>query len=120
MKIINTIKISFIALILLLINGSISYATNTNKSFIFNGFTSSLKILDGAPVTSDANQSAFKYFNSTTSSSSKKITIDTWVYLIGDNQGVEMPVITRSVEVGSSFRMYVKDGTAFFSVGKPV
>ncbi len=75
------------------------------------------KILDGAPVTSDANQSAFKYFNSTTSSSSKKITIDTWVYLIGDNPGVEMPVITRSVAGGSTFRMYVKDGTAFFSVG---
>ena len=28
-----------------------------------------------------------------------------------------MPIITRSVAGGSTFRMYVKDGTAFFSVG---
>ncbi|RPI60781.1 MAG: hypothetical protein EHM44_09820, partial [Ignavibacteriales bacterium] len=117
MKILYTRKISSIAAILLLLSCTYSYATSTNKSFIFNGSTSSVKILDAAPVTSDANQSAFKYFNSTTSSSSKKITIDTWVYLIGDNPGVEMPVITRSVAGGSTFRMYVKDGTAFFSVG---
>ena len=120
MKILNTLKIYSSALILFLISYNISYASGTNKSFVFNGSTSSLKILDGAPVNTDANQSAFKYFNSTTSSSSKKITIDTWVYLLGDNPGVQMPVITRSVVGGSSFTLYVQDGTAFFSVGNSV
>ncbi|MBK7631170.1 MAG: right-handed parallel beta-helix repeat-containing protein [Ignavibacteriales bacterium] len=119
MKIINTIKICF-AVLIIMFSTNTSYATNTNKSFNFNGATSSLKILDGASVNGDANQSGFKYFNSTTSSSNKKITVDTWVYLIGDNPGAVMPIITRSVAGGSTFSMYVKDGTAFFSVGNCV
>ena len=118
MKISNTIKICSTTLVLFLLSYSVAYATGiTNNSFVFNGSSSSLKILDGTPVNGDASQSGFKYFNSSTASSNRKITIDTWVYLLGDNPGVLMPVITRSVTGGSSFSMYVKDGTAFFSVG---
>ena len=119
MKFPNIIKSCFKSLIIFLVSYNISFATGTttNKSFVFNGSTSALKVLDGAPVNGDANQSGFKYFNSTTASSNRKITIDTWVYLIGDNPGVLMPVIKRAVDGGTSFFMYVKDNTAFFSVG---
>ena len=106
--------------IIILITCNNSFATETNKSFIFNGTSSSLKILDGAPVNGDANQSGFKYFNSSTSSTNRKITIDAWVYLLGDNPGVLMPVIKRAVVGGTSFNMYVKDNTAFFTVGNSV
>ena len=118
MKNINTIQIIFTTIIVIILSCSITYATNTNKSFVFNGNTSGLYILDDQAVNGNyANQSGFKYFNSSSSSSNKKITIDTWVYLLGDNPGVKMPIITRSVQGGSSFSLYVKDGTAFFSVG---
>ena len=103
--------------IIILITFNNSFATGTNKSFVFNGTTSSSYILDGAPINGDANQLGFKYFNSSTSSSSKKITVDTWIYLLGDNPGVLMPVIKRVVVGGTSFYMYVKDNTAFFTVG---
>ena len=115
MKTFYNTNISFISLIIILISCNLSFADDTNKSFVFNGSTSSLSVLDGAPVNSDANQNGFKYFNS--SSSNRNITIDAWLYLLGDNPGVQMPVITRSVSGGSSFTMYVKDGTAYFSVG---
>ena len=106
--------ILFISIIIFYNN---AFATGTNKSFVFNGATSSSYILDGAPINGDANQSGFKYFNSSTSSSNKKITVDAWIYLLGDNPGVLMPVIKRVVAGGTSFYMYVKDNTAFFTVG---
>ena len=105
-------------LITILITFNNTFATGgTNKSFVFNGTTSSSYILDGNPINGNSNQAGFKYFNGSTSSSSKKITVDAWVYLLGDNTGVTMPVIMRTVVGGSSFYMYIKDNTAFFTVG---
>ena len=108
---------AFLSLLIVITACGLSFANETNNSYMFNGSSGSLKILDGQPVNGDASQDGFAYFNSNYSSSNKKITVDTWVYLLGDNPGKRMPVITRAVQDGSSFAMYIQDGTAYFSVG---
>ncbi|MCU0414690.1 MAG: right-handed parallel beta-helix repeat-containing protein [Ignavibacteriaceae bacterium] len=69
----------FITILTMLNN---SFAQTNNNSYVFNGESSQLYILDGQPVNTDANQNGFKFFNS--NSSNKQITVQAWVYLIGD------------------------------------
>ena len=92
------------------------YSQTNNNSYVFNGESSQLYILDGQPVNTDANQNGVKFFNSNTSN--KQITVQAWVYLIGDTPvGVEIPIVYRTVNNGKTFSMYLKDNKAYFSVG---
>ncbi|MCW8824687.1 MAG: right-handed parallel beta-helix repeat-containing protein, partial [Ignavibacteriaceae bacterium] len=92
------------------------FAQNNNNSYVFNGTSSQLYILDGQPVNGDANQNGFGYFNS--DATNKQITVQAWVYLIGDTpSGVEIPIAYRTVNNGKTFSMYLKDNKAYFSVG---
>src|SRR5690606_12125664 len=89
---------------------------SNNNAFVFNGENSLLYIEDGQPINSEAKQNAFAYFNSV-NSTNNKITVQAWIYLLGDSPDETMPVIYRSVEGGTSFSMYVKNNKAYFSVG---
>jgi len=106
--------------IIILITINNSFAQTNNNAYVFNGETSQLYIKDGNPpdgaINSDANQNGFQFFNS--SASNNKITIQAWVYLIGDTPaGVEIPIVYRTVNNGKTFSMYLKDNKAYFSVG---
>ena len=73
-----------------------------NNSYVFNGETSMAYVLDGQPVTTDANQNGFGYFNN--SSVNNKISVQAWVYLIGDTPAdVEVPIVYRKVDNGNTF-----------------
>nr|MCU0407072.1 hypothetical protein [Ignavibacteriaceae bacterium] len=78
--------------IIILITSNNSFTQTNNNSYVFNGESSQLYVLDGQPVNTDANQNGFKFFNS--NSSNKQITVQAWVYLIGDTPaGVEIPIV---------------------------
>ena len=92
------------------------YSQPNNNSYVFNGTTSMLSVLDGQPINTDANQTGFNYFNS--NSSNKQITVQAWVYLIGDTPpNVEIPIVYRTVNNGKTFSMYLKDNKGYFSIG---
>ncbi len=89
---------------------------NTNNSFLFNGESSQLYVYDGQPVNNDANQDGFQFFNS--SSSKRKITVLATFYLLGDTPpDVNVPIIYRSVNNGTTFSLYIKNNKGYFSVG---
>ncbi len=102
--------------IITLITLNNSFAQTNNNSYVFNGESSQLYVLDGQPINTDANQNGFKFFNS--SSTNKQITVQAWVYLIGNTpSGVEIPIVYRTVNNGKTFSLYLKDNKAYFSVG---
>ena len=107
----------FLTILLTLTVGSnIIFAQGgNNNAFVFNGSTSQLYVNDGSPANSDANQDGFQFFKS--NSANNKITVQAWVYLIGDNPGVKMPIVYRAVQGGTTFSIYVKDNKGYFSVG---
>ena len=109
----------FIAIITILIIGSnnIFAQGSGNNAFVFNGLNSRLYILDGQPVNSSANQDGFKYFNKS-GSTNRTITVQAWIYLIGESPNVKMPIIYRSVNPsGTSFSLYVQNQKGYFTVG---
>ncbi len=113
----NTIIRIFFFLSILLLQELIFAQVSDNNAFVFNGTDSRLYILDGQPVNSSANQNAFQYFNKV-GSTNKTITVQAWIYLIGDNSSIKMPIIYRSVSGGgTSFSMYVQNNKGYFSVG---
>ena len=80
---------------------------------MFNGVDSKLSHLDSDP----GSQDAYQYFNKV-NSNNNKITVQAWIYLIGESPNVKMPIVYRSVNPsGTSFSMYVKDQKGYFSVG---
>ena len=92
------------------------YSQNNNNSYVFNGESSQLYILDGQSITADANQNGFGYFNS--NASNKQITVQAWIYLIGDTPaGTEIPIVYRTVNNGKTFSIYLKNNKAYFSIG---
>jgi hypothetical protein len=85
-----------------IITGKNIIAQNNNNSFVFNGTSSQLYVYDGQPANTDANQSGFSFFNST--ASNNQITVQAWVYLIGDTPpNTEVPIIYRTVNNGKTF-----------------
>src|SRR5512147_2843871 len=91
-----------------LISNTIAQASS-NNSYIFDGATGFASVLDGQPVTSDANQSGYKYFDNP-SYNNDSITVEAWVYIFGDNPGIKMPVFYRAFDNGyKSFEMYIKN-----------
>jgi parallel beta-helix repeat protein len=84
--------------------------------FLFNGESSQLYVYDGQPANVDANQNGFSFFNS--NSSNNQITVQAWIYLLGDTPtDVEVPIIYRTVNNGTTFYLYVKNNKGYFSVG---
>ena len=55
---------------------------DNNHAIVFNGQSSQLYVYDGQPANSGANQHGFEYFDSSTTNN--KITVQAWIYLIGD------------------------------------
>ncbi|HSR18928.1 MAG TPA: LamG-like jellyroll fold domain-containing protein, partial [Ignavibacteriaceae bacterium] len=91
-------------------------AQTSNNAFMFDGKSSSLYVYDGQPANTDADQNGFKFFNS--NSSNNQITVQAWIYLLGDTPpDVEVPVIYRAVNNGTTFSMYVKNNKGYFAVG---
>ena len=88
-----------------------------NNAFVFNGVNSRLYVLDGQPVNSSANQDGFAYFDKS-GSTNNTITVQAWIYLIGESPNIKMPIIYRSVNPsGTSFSLYVMNQKGYFSVG---
>lgn len=116
----KTIKNFFPAVFFLItffaFSGKLFSQQSNNNAFVFNGENSVVYVKDGQPVNTNAKQNAFQYFNRV-NSTNNNITVQAWIYLLGDNPGVTMPIIYRSVEGGTSFSMYVKNNKAYFSVG---
>ena len=112
-----TIKSLYLVLITIFLNTTISVfaQASNNNSFVFNGTSSQLYVYDGV-ITAGANQDGFKFFNN--SASNNKITVQAWIYLIGDTPpNVEVPIIYRTVNNGRTFSLYLKNNVAYFSVG---
>ncbi len=107
----------FLLLITSLFSIKTIFAQNSdNNSFIFNGNNSQLYVYDGQPANTDANQNGFKFFNS--SASNNQITVQAWIYLIGDTPpNTQVPIIYRTVNNGTSFSLYIKNNQGYFSVG---
>ena len=111
----NILTSTLIFLTILFSQSVVNAQGGNNNAFLFNGTTSQVYVNDGAPANSDANQNGFKFFKS--SSTNNKITVQAWVYLLGDNPGVKMPIVYRAVDGGTTFSIYVKDNKAYFTVG---
>ena len=113
-KFINN-NIYFLLLIVLIAYTNLFGQAN-NNSYVFNGEDSQVYVLDGQPLTSGANQTGFGYFNY--GSSISQITVQAWVYLIGDTPAdVEVPIVYRTVNNGKTFSMYLKNNKVYFSIG---
>ena len=113
-----TIKNFYILLLITSLTAcKITYAqASNNNSFVFNGTSSQLYVYDGQPANTDANQNGFQFFNS--SASNNQITVQAWVYLIGDTPpNTQVPIIYRTVNNGETFSLYLKNNIAYFSVG---
>jgi hypothetical protein len=92
------------------------FAQQNNNAFMFNGKSSQLYVYDGRPANTDADQNGFKFFNS--NSSNNRITVQAWIYLLGDTPAdVEVPVVYRTVNNGTTFSMYIKNNKGYFTVG---
>ncbi|MEJ2536220.1 MAG: hypothetical protein P8048_04070 [Calditrichia bacterium] len=77
-------------------------------------------ILDNETLTTSANKAAFQYFDNP-SFANDSISVEAWVYLIGENPGVKMPIIYRSFDNGyETFSLYIQDRVAYFSIGNGI
>ena len=95
----------FLILITFIITLSISYGQSNNNSYVFDGEAGYAEILDDDPVTTDANQTAYQYFDNP-AFSNDNISVEAWVYLIGENPGVKMPIVYRAFT--NCYRIYVR------------
>ena len=75
-------KSFYFSILITLFTNTNFYSQTNNNSYVFNGESSQLYVLDGQPLNGDANQSGFGYFNSTVANN--QITVQAWVYLIGN------------------------------------
>ncbi|MGE5861845.1 MAG: hypothetical protein ACM34J_14865, partial [Ignavibacteria bacterium] len=82
MKLSITFYSFIITLSAFLIASNIFAQQSNNNSFMFNGESSKLYVYDGQPANADANQAGFNFFNS--SASNNQITVQAWIYLLGD------------------------------------
>ena len=116
MKYLKNIYVIIAILLSIILSSNVVLAQGgNNNAFLFNGTTSQVYVNDGTPANSDADQNRFTFFNS--SSTNNKITDQAWVYLLGDNIGVKMPIVYRAVDGGTTFSIYVKDNKGYFTVG---
>jgi hypothetical protein len=92
------------------------FAQSGNNAFVFNGETSQLFVYDGSPANpGEAIQEGFKFFNS--DATNNQITVQAWIYLLGDTPtDIEIPVVYRAVNGGTTFSLYIKNNRGHFSV----
>ena len=110
-------SINLVLFIILLFTFNKTYAQSNNNSYVFNGESSYVGISDGEALTTDANQAAFQYFDNP-SFTNDSISVEAWVYLIGENPGAKMPIVYRSFNSGyETFSLYIKDRVAYFTIG---
>ena len=110
----NKIYLIITAIVLLCATGI--YA-DSNNSYVFNGTTGYASVRDGNAVTTDANQTGYQYFDNP-AYSNDSISVEAWVYLLGDNPGVKMPIVYRGFDDGyKTFSMYIQDRVAYFKIG---
>jgi len=117
MRTFNIVK-AFIILFVIVFTTITFAQQSNNKAFVFDGESSRVFIEDGSAVNQEeAKQYAFQYFNKA-GSDNDNITVQAWVYLIGENLGAKMSIIYRAVDGGSnSFSLYVDaDRKAYFSI----
>ena len=90
------IKNAYYALILITILFVINqtFGQAGNNSYVFDGESGYVGIEDNNPLTLGADPTAYQYFDNPSFSNSS-ISVEAWVYLIGENPGVKMngPVI---------------------------
>ena len=97
--------------------GTAGIYADANNSYVFNGTTGYASVSDGQPVTTDANQAGYQYFDNP-AYTNDSISVEAWVYLMGDNPGVKMPIVYRGFDDGyKSFSMYIQDRVAYFKIG---
>ena len=80
-----------------------SQVYSQNMAFVFDGETSYLsgEVSNGSKIYPDGTD---------------KISIEAWVYLIGDNGGDKIPVVTRSNGNSDLFSLSVQNGEVSFAV----
>jgi len=86
----NYINICFrvVILIMFLFTAPTVFSQSNNNSYVFNGASGYAGILDSESLTSTANKAAYQYFDNP-SFSNNNISVEAWVYLIGENSGVK-------------------------------
>ena len=121
MKISNNIYTLIAIIISLAIVPFVTFAQGgNNNAFLFDGAESQLYVEDGqAPNGSNADQDGFQYFNSSDSPEDEIITVQAWIYLMGDTPSdVEVPIVYRALQNGgTTFALYTKNNKVYFSVG---
>jgi parallel beta-helix repeat protein len=113
---INTI-IKFVLFVLVIFVSDNTFAQSNNNSYVFDGESGYAGILDDETLSSISDKSAYQYFDNP-SFTNESISVEAWVYLIGENPGVSMPIIYRSTgDNYETFSLYIKDRVAYFSIG---
>jgi hypothetical protein len=103
--------------IMLLSNFNNVSAQSNNNSYVFNGESGYAGILDTEDVTSNADKTAYQYFDNP-AFTNDNISVEAWVYLIGENPGDKLPVINRTFDDGyETFSIYIEDRVVYFSIG---
>ena len=109
-----------IFLITIIITSGNTFAQSNNNSYVFDGEFGYAEILDGNALTTDADQTSYQYFDNP-SFSNDSISVEAWVYLIGENPGEKMPIVYRAFDDGyETFSLYVQDRVAYFSIGNGI
>ena len=101
---------------LLIVTGT-PFAQSGNNAYVIFNESSYAGIMDSDTLTADATKSAYQYFDNPLYSNDS-ISVEAWVYLIGENPGVKMPIIYRSFSSGyETFSLYIQDRIAYFEIG---
>ncbi len=114
MRSFNIVKAYAMFLVILLTNGTITIAQQSNNNaYVFNGVDSKVGITDAQAT----DPTAWQYFDNS-SFTNDSISVEAWVYLIGESPGVKMPIVYRSFnDEYETFSLYIKNKTAYFSIG---
>ncbi|MHA2100935.1 MAG: LamG-like jellyroll fold domain-containing protein, partial [Candidatus Kariarchaeaceae archaeon] len=109
-------------LITITITCSITFAQSNNNSYVFDGETGYAAILDNEILNEDADKSAFQYFDNPAFANhplfeNDVISVEAWVYLIGEATG-NVPIVYRSINsTYNTFSLYIENGEGKFSIG---
>ncbi|MBT8387931.1 MAG: LamG domain-containing protein, partial [Ignavibacteria bacterium] len=105
-------------LITIIITCNNTFAQSNNNSYVFNGMDSKVGITDDLA----ANKTAWEYFDNPLYENdplfdNEIISVEAWVYLIGESPGIKMPIVYRSINsTFNTFSLYIEDRTAYFSL----
>jgi hypothetical protein len=116
---INYIKKNILAVLFvtILIAMNTTIAQSDNNSYVIFNESSYMGIMDSDTLTTDATKSGYQYFDNPLYTNDS-ISVEAWVYLIGENPGVKMPIIYRSFSSGyETFSLYIQDRVAYFEIG---